>query len=108
MLPFAQIARIEKLHDAPQFKQAVFHRRAGQRNAEGLRGGALYRCPGMSGQPPNRLRLFGRRILDVLRLVQNQITPLLCLQHVDIPPRDAEAGNHHVILGQCGTKVLAT
>ena len=57
------------------------------------------------GQPAERTRALGRRVLDVLRLVEQQPVPGDDGERVDIPGRDVVGGHDDVVAVRgCGER----
>ena len=81
-----QIARIQEVHDRPQLGEAVLHRGAGEGQAE------------VGREATHGLGLLGRRVLDVLRLVQDDLAPAHLRQQVRVAAHQAVAGDDHVVL----------
>ncbi len=89
----AQQARVQEIEDRPQVAQVILDRRSGQRDA----------CPGF--QRLCRAGLAGVRILDRLRLVQDDEPPVRLGEHRDAQQR-AIAGDHQIMFrrpldGEC-------
>ena len=90
-----QVTGVEEMHDRPQLRQAVFHRRAGQGQAK------------IGRKLAHRLRLLGRWVLDVLGLIQDHAQPGDGLHRLGIAAGDGVAGQHHVHLPRRLEKLLA-
>jgi hypothetical protein len=90
----AQIAGVEELHDGPQFREAVFDRRAGEGDAIAGR------------QAPDGLGLLGAGVLDLLRLVQYDPGPLDFLQRLLVPAGQRVGADDDVGLLGLGGELL--
>ena len=77
-------AGVEKVHQRPEFAQAVLDRRAGEGH------------PGGGGKGPGRPRRLGGRVLDVLSLVERQAAPADPGQQVPVTGQEAVGGEHQV------------
>ena len=84
----AQQAGHEKVEEAPQLAEMVFHRRA--REAEAVLG----------LQTAANLRGEAFRVLDVLRLVERDDVPLLLAHHLGITHEQRKARHDEIILLQ--------
>src|SRR5262249_23475314 len=83
----AQVTRVEKLEDAPQVGQAVLDGRAGERRAP------------LRGQLARGLGGAGRRVLDVLGLVQDHLVPLDRGQRRLVAVEQGVGAQDHVVAG---------
>ena len=72
----AEQARVDDVHDRPQLAEPVLDRRAGHRD------------PPPRAQPAQRTRALRRRVLDVLRLVEQQPVPVDERERLDVARRD--------------------
>ena len=81
----AEQARVDDVHDRPQLAEPVLDRGAGHRQLPASR------------KPPERTRPLRRRVLDVLRLVQQQPVPGDEGKRVDIPGCDVVRGDDDVV-----------
>ena len=82
----AEETRVEELHDRPEVAHVVLHRCAGERD------------PIAGRQRARGTGLLGLRVLDVLRLVEDDALPGHRVQRRDVPLEQGVAGDHHVVL----------
>ncbi len=82
----AEITGLDEIHDAPQIEQAIFQRRAGEREA--LIGFQLL----------HRLRDLRRRVLDELRFVENDRAEGKLLQRFQVAPQQRVIRHDDVVL----------
>ena len=83
-LPRAEQAGVDDVHQRPQLAEAVLDRRAGHRQ------------PSPCGQPAERARPLRVRVLDVLRLVEQQAVPGDRGEEVDVAGGDVVRGDDDV------------
>ncbi len=82
----AEVAGLDEIHDAPQIQQAVFQRRAGERQ------------PVLGLHLLDRARNLRAGILDELRLVQNHRAEGEFLQLLQVAPEQRVIGHDDVVL----------
>ncbi len=86
LLLVAEIAGLDKIHDAPQIQQPVFQRRAGERQLV------------LGLQLLHRLRDLRAGIFDELRLVQNRRAEGEFLQLLQIAPQQRVIRHNQIVL----------
>ena len=86
----AEQPRVDDVHDRPELAEPVLDRRAGHRELP------------PRGQPPERPGALGGRVLDVLRLVEEQPVPGDPGEGGRVARGDVVGGDDHVTLGRQG------
>ena len=91
----AQITRLNEIHDAPEVEQAVFQRRAGQREA--LVGAKLF----------DRLGDLRGGVFNELSLVEDDGAELEFLKRCQIAPEQGVIGDNEIVLGNLFAQIVA-
>jgi hypothetical protein len=80
----AEQARVGDVHDGPQLGEPVLDRRPGHRDPDPRR------------ERPRRASPLGRRVLDLLRLVEDDRVPVDVLEHADVASEQRVRGDRDV------------
>ncbi len=94
LLLITKIAGLDEIHDAPQIEQAIFERRAGQRDFI------------FALQLLDRLRDLRAGILDELRLVENHCAEGELLQLLQITPQQRVIRDDDVVLRNLFAQIM--